>query len=129
MLGKTLTSRTPLPTDICETFADLEQTLNAIEDIVEDREHSVEEMRDLGARDGRALAEALASNVPAGVTAEQADSLFQIVVRGIEETTEKLIAGGTNLTLALAYRSACYEAIDAEMARDTRGQDTPERLA
>jgi hypothetical protein len=55
-----------------------------------DREPTIEEMRELGARDGRVLAEVLASNVPEGITDEQAHGMFQIVVRGIEDTTEKL---------------------------------------
>jgi hypothetical protein len=88
-----------------------------------DREPNVEDMRELGARDGRALAEALASDLPAGLTQEQADGMFQIVVRGIEDTTEKLLAEGVSMTLALAYRAACYEAIDHEMARHARGSE------
>ncbi len=94
-----------------------------------DREPSLEEMRELGTRDGRALAETLASHVPGGITEEQADGLFRIVVRGIEETAEKLIAGGLSDTLALAYRAACYEAIDHEMARHARGEGSPEGSA
>ena len=95
----------------------------------DDREPSLEEMRALGARDGRALAEALASNMPAGITQKQADGMFQIVARGIEDTTETLLADGVSLTLALAYRAACYEAIDREMAHHARGEGTPEGSA
>ena len=94
-----------------------------------DQEPTVEEMRELGAQDGRALAEALASHVPGGITEEQADGMFGIVVRGIEETTEKLIAGGVNVTLALAYRAACYEAMDHEMARRAEGEGASEGSA
>ena len=86
-------------------------------------------MRALGARDGRALAEALVSDVPASLTREQVEGLFEIVVRGIEDTTEKLLAEGMSVTLALAYRAACYEAIDHEMARHAGGAGTPEGSA
>ena len=55
--------------------------------------------------------------------------MFQIVVRGIEDTTEKLLASGVSLTLALAYRAACYEAIDQEMGRHARGEGTTEGSA
>jgi Protein of unknown function (DUF2934) len=124
-LDKTLTSGTPLPADVSQTLPELDQTLNAVGDIVEEREPSVEEMRDLGARDGRALAEALASSVPEGITEEQADGMFQIVVGGIEDAAEKMIASGLSVTLVLAYRAACYEAIDHEMARHARGDEIP----
>ena len=80
----------------------------------------IDEMRALGARNGRALAETLASHIPDGATDEQADGMFRIVVCGIEETVEKLIAGGVSETLALVYRSACYEAIADAMPRHTR---------
>ena len=63
--------------------------------------------------------------MPEGITEEQADGMFQIVVRGIEDTTEKLLAEGVSVTLALAHRAACYEAIDHEMARHARGNNAP----
>ena len=67
--------------------------------------------------------------MPEGITDEQADGIFRIVVCGIEDTAEKLIAEGVSLTLALAYRVACYEAIDQEMARHAQGGGMPEGSA
>jgi hypothetical protein len=40
--------------------------------------------------------------------------MFPIVVRGIEDTTEVLLAGGVNVMLALADRAAC---LDSRIAR------------
>jgi hypothetical protein len=88
-------------------------------------ELTIDEMCELGARNGRVLAATLTSLVPSGATDEQVDSMFQIVMCGIEETVEKLIAGGVSETLALAYRTACYEAIAHAMRRYSRSVGAP----
>jgi hypothetical protein len=81
----------------------------------------MKQIRQLGARDGRALAAALASNIPDGATDEQVEGMFQIVVRGIQETAEELIAAGLSESLAVAYRTVCYEVLDREMVGKVRG--------
>ena len=55
------------------------------------------------------------------VTDEQVEGMFHIVVRGIQETAEELIAAGLSESFAVAYRTACFEVLDREMVRKVRG--------
>jgi hypothetical protein len=88
--------------------------------MVHHREPTPEEMKRLGAEDGRALAAGLAFYVRDAVTQKHVDEMLQVVNRGITRMSDDLRTGGLSEALVLAYGTACSEAIMHEMACHAR---------
>ena len=84
------------------------------------REPTLEDMRQLGAGDGRALAEALAFYVRGPGMQRHIDEMLETVHHGIMRMVDDLRTGGLSDDLVRAYGMACSEAITHEMACHAR---------
>ena len=90
--------------------------------MADDREPTLVDMGQLGADDGRALAEALAFYVRGAVTQKHVDEMLETVHRGIAKMLDDLRIGGLSEALVRAYGTACSEAIMHEMACHARAR-------
>ena len=84
------------------------------------RSPTLEEMQQRGAKDGQALGHGLAVQVRQAATQDEAEYLIQIAQIDVVVAMNRLREAGLHDMLIAAYGTACFEAMDQEMARSTR---------
>jgi hypothetical protein len=84
------------------------------------RKPTLDEMQQLGAKDGQALGKGLAAQIHEAVTQDEADHLLQIANIDVVVAMNRLREAGLHDVLIAAYGTACFAAMDQEVARRIR---------